>query len=380
MRHIGSVQTEKQAFIVYSYLLSHGIHSTYEVAKDEVTLWIFEEDELERAKELLNEYKDNPNDPKFAKVEFPPTPPPPPDLIAEEREGNQEKYLKEEQPRKKRSYPLTFFVIGICILLYIWNTAQQFTQIKEDGRVATKIGMTKVQQDLMFDYPPLNQKVDALLEQHVLQPYKELKDVPSTVLAPFKKAEKIPNWRGVLSIILRKFGKIPADEPVDGPLFTKIREGELWRLFTPCLLHGGLLHILFNMAWAWVLMRQIEERLPIWKHATLILLIGIISNVAQYFISGPYFLGYSGVVVGLVGFIWARQKLAPWEGYPLHRSTFIFIVIFVLAMFALELFSLLSSLIFAKELSANIANTAHIVGGIIGYLLGRIPFFARSSP
>jgi GlpG protein len=121
----------------------------------------------------------------------------------------------------------------------------------------------------------------------------------------------------------------------------------------------------------------VEERLSRFKLLFFILIVGVGSNVAQYLISGPYFLGFSGVVVGLVGFIWARQKLAPWEGYPLNRTTFIFVAIFVLGMFALEIISLLTAVIFAKELSANIANTAHIVGGLVGYLLGRTTFFSR---
>ncbi len=175
------------------------------------------------------------------------------------------------------------------------------------------------------------------------------------------------------------FKKTPAPATLDGPLFTKIREGEVWRLFTPCLLHAGILHILFNMAWAWLLIKQVEQRLSKWKTLILILLIGIVANFAQYFVSGPYFLGFSGVVVGLVGFIWVRQKIAPWEGYPLQKSTFLFILIFVIAMFALEIFSLVSAAITAKEISANIANTAHIIGGITGALFGRLPFFSRGS-
>ena len=43
------------------------------------------------------------------------------------------------------------------------------------------------------------------------------------------------------------------------PLFEKIRQGELWRLFTPCILHRDFLHILFNMIWVWILVKQIEE-------------------------------------------------------------------------------------------------------------------------
>ena len=76
----------------------------------------------------------------------------------------------------------------------------------------------------------------------------------------------------------------------------------------------------FNMAWLWYLGRQIEQRAGSVRMLLMILVVGIIANVAQYLMSGPYFLGFSGVVVGMVGFIWVRQRVAPWEGYPLPRG------------------------------------------------------------
>ena len=32
--------------------------------------------------------------------------------------------------------------------------------------------------------------------------------------------------------------------------------------------------------------------------------------------------------MGMAGFIWMRQRKAPWEGYPLHPSTFSFLGLF----------------------------------------------------
>ena len=116
---------------------------------------------------------------------------------------------------------------------------------------------------------------------------------------------------------------------------------------------------------------------PLVENGDLILLVGIASNTAQYLISGPSFIGFSGVIVGMAGFIWMRQHSAPWEGYPLSRATFFFLLLFVLSMavlgflvFALNLFSIL-------EITPVIANTAHIIGGVTGIVLGRFSFFAR---
>lgn len=249
--------------------------------------------------------------------------------------------------------------------------------LKADGKLGLQLGMTPIQQVLMFDYPKSNQEVNELLEKYSLKSYKDFEALPKNEWEQFKKAQEIPTWKGVLSSFVYWAKKKQQPQSDRGPLFEKIREGEVWRLFSPCLMHGGLLHILFNMAWAWILLKPVEERLSLGKAVLLILLIGIVANLAQYFVSGPYFLGFSGVVCGLVGYIWVRQKIAPWEGYPIHRSTFLFVLIFVGAMFALELISLGMAIFNSKEISANIANTAHIIGGLTGALLARIPFFSR---
>jgi GlpG protein len=106
-------------------------------------------------------------------------------------------------------------------------------------------------------------------------------------------------------------------------------------------------------------------------------LLGVISNVAQYLMSGPYFVGFSGIVVGLAVFIWARQQNAPWEGYPLPRSTFLFLLLFVAAMMLLDLLSFLLQLFQLTTLPLTIANTAHVVGGLAGLALGKWNFFSK---
>ncbi len=376
MRLIGNVKNEKQAFLFYSFLLTEGIHCTYEVDKDQqknvVLIWVYEEDQIERAEGYLEAFKANPADPKFAKVEFPESPPVPPDHIAESKKKElEEKKTWKDHPRKIKSHPLTSFIIFLCVFLYMVTVAQQVKLAQTGGELALLLGFTPIQKELMFDYPASNQKVDQLLEEYPLKEYKTLDQLPAAEKKQFTEAQNIPTWKGVMA----RFSKKPA--AAQGPRFTKIKEGDYWRLFSPALLHGGVLHILFNMAWVWILLPQIEARLSKWKVCILILLIGIIANLAQYLVSGPYFLGFSGVVVGLVGFIWVRQKLAPWEGYPLQKTTILFIAVYIAALFGLEIFSAVKNAVSTSPLSSNIANTAHIIGGLIGALLAFCPFFSR---
>jgi len=394
MRLIGTVDTEKQAFTFYSVLLKEGIHATYEPfqdpeeKKERLRIWIYEEDEVDHAIEMLEKYMANPDSPEYSDIQMPAAPPEPPNLTMDQQQEGEQK--KEEQiarpwqkraapspPKKKRSYPITYGLILLCVFLYILNGMQQVKMLKADGRLGLQLGLTPIQQTLMFDYPAAKKKVDSLLEKYSIESAKQLDALPKDQWNQFQQAIDMPTWKGGLPYLISWIKKIPP--PASGPLFEEIREGEVWRLFTPCLLHGGLLHILFNMAWAWILLRPVEERLSFIKLILLVLIIGIVANVAQYFVSGPMFLGFSGVICGLVGFIWVRQKVAPWEGYPIQKSTFIFVLVFIGAMFALELFTLGMAIFSSQEISVNIANTAHIIGGLTGALLGRVPFFARSN-
>lgn len=389
MRIIGSVENEKQAFVFYSFLSQVGVHSTYEpytdpeTKKEEIRIWVYEEDAVEQAIQWLAEYKSNPQDPKFASIPLPFTPPQPPDLIAERKREEQPGTWKNPVRMKKATQsamaqtPLTFFIVFLCSLLFIMNSFQEIQIKDQEGPVAVELMMTPLDQALLFDYPAANQAIDKLFQENPQKSAESLGALPVDFAAQLQQIKEMPTWSGAVGLLLKKMKGNPIDADLQAPLFTKIREGEFWRLFTPSLMHGGILHILFNMAWAWLLLKAIEGRLKRWKLALIVLIIGVVSNVAQYLMSGPLFLGFSGVVVGLVGFIWMRQRVAPWEGYPLHRSTIVFVLIFVLGMLVIDLIAFAVVGFGLTENTIQIANTGHIVGGLTGILLGRIPLFSR---
>jgi len=128
----------------------------------------------------------------------------------------------------------------------------------------------------------------------------------------------------------------------------EIRHGELWRLFTPMFVHFGVMHIFFNMLWLLDLGTMVERRQGTRVLAALVLVIAGLSNVAQYLVSGPSFGGMSGMVYGLIGYIWLRGKFDPASGLFLHSTT----VTMALIWFFLCLFQLIP----------NVANTVHAVG------------------
>jgi GlpG protein len=101
----------------------------------------------------------------------------------------------------------------------------------------------------------------------------------------------------------------------------EILHGQIWRLVTPAFLHAGLIHILFNMLWLKDLGSLIESRLGSLQLLLMVLGLAIFSNLVQYFWAGPSFLGMSGVVYGLFGYIWIRGRYDTASGLFVHPTT-----------------------------------------------------------
>ncbi|MEO6035113.1 MAG: rhomboid family intramembrane serine protease, partial [Verrucomicrobiota bacterium] len=142
----------------------------------------------------------------------------------------------------------------------------------------------------------------------------------------------------------------------------EIFHGQVWRLFTPMFIHFGFVHIFFNMLWLRDLGSMIESRESSSRLIFLVLLAAGGSNFAQYAITipafpalsggSPSFGGMSGVIYGLLGYIWVRGKLDPASGLILQKFT----VTMMLAWLVLCMTGLLGS----------IANLAHFFGLLIG--------------
>lgn len=386
MRLIGEIKEEKEAYAFYSILAKNGIDSSYEAhvnsenQEKSFSIWVYEEDRIEEASALLERFKLNPGDPEFQNGKVPPPPPPASPLKEDVRREDplQFKVKVRVRPKRPLGHPLSNLFILICVALYFWNNFQESQIIKEKGAVAMQIIMTPLQKKLLFDYPQSMEYLEQLVKEYPLTEVKELKDLPLGAKQLIAKSEETPTWKGLFGLLLHFPGR-GWSFVKQIPLFEKIREGEIWRLISPTFLHRDFLHILFNMAWLWILGAQIEERTNKLKMLLFVVIVAVVSNIAQYVMSGPFFLGFSGVVVGMVGFIWMRQRIAPWEGYPLNKPTVIFILLFVLAMFILEVVAAVLQLLAITDMSPNIANTAHIIGGLVGMGLGRLSLFSRKQ-
>jgi GlpG protein len=136
----------------------------------------------------------------------------------------------------------------------------------------------------------------------------------------------------------------------------EIMNWQLWRLFTPMFIHYGIIHLVFNMMWLWDLGNMVEDRKGTLFLAIFILFVSGSSNWAQYQVSGPGFGGMSGVVYGLLGYIWMKGKYDPGSRLALHKTT--------VAMMIGWYFLCLSGLV------GHIANMAHTVGLVVGIAWG----------
>ncbi|MBT6462394.1 MAG: rhomboid family intramembrane serine protease [Opitutae bacterium] len=137
--------------------------------------------------------------------------------------------------------------------------------------------------------------------------------------------------------------------------FSKVLQGELWRLVTPIFVHFGLLHVLFNMLWLFDLGGMIERRRGSLFLFLFVVIVAVSSNFCQYLLSGPNFGGMSGVVYALFGYIWMKGKFDPADGLALHPNTIVLMLVF----FALGFSGLMP-----------IANGCHSVGLLVGTLWG----------
>ena len=139
---------------------------------------------------------------------------------------------------------------------------------------------------------------------------------------------------------------------------------EWWRLITPTFLHFSLTHLIFNCLWIYILGSKIEVMDGKALFLVLFLISGLSSNLGQYFLTDDYlFGGLSGAVYGLLGYCFILDLDNRGQRYDLPNALYIFMFIWLLVGFTglLKIFGF-----------GNVANIAHLVGMIAGFIFGLI--------
>ncbi len=150
-----------------------------------------------------------------------------------------------------------------------------------------------------------------------------------------------------------------------GPLTVS---GQWWRLLTCVFIHGGLLHIGFNMWCLWSLGRLAESVYGHWTFAAVYLITGLAASLASL-IWNPAILsvGASGAIFGIAGALIASFYLGE---FSLPRAalagTLRSVVVFV------------GYNLFFGAVIARTDNAAHVGGLLMGLLLGAL--IAKAAP
>lgn len=159
----------------------------------------------------------------------------------------------------------------------------------------------------------------------------------------------------ILGLCLLVYGWQQLDWRASSGALQLTEPAQLWRWFTPMLLHFSLTHIVFNLAWWFYLGRQLEQRLGAAVLINITLSAALVSNAAQYVVVGPNFGGMSGVVYALLGYCWLAGQLNPRQQLGISNGLAGFMLLWLL-------------LGFMDVLWVSMANWAHLGGLVTGLL------------
>jgi GlpG protein len=308
MRQIGTLSKESDAQRLAAYLQTQGIAASVEPDEAERwAIWVREEDQRERAQREFEAFLAQPDDPRFQLPEQPP------EEARPRRPGRLKGLTRRPAPRKRATWarnprvlrPRPKVTLGLILLSIIVTFSSWFVQVRSDT-----LGFAFV---------------------------RELRYVD-----------------------IERFVKAGAHDP-----FLSIWDGEIWRLFTPIFLHFDWQHILFNMVLFYYLGSQIERIRGPLRFGLIVAATALVSNTAQAYFSSPNFGGMSGVVYGLLGYVWMKTTYEPEAGYVLDPLMFVV----ALAWFFLCLFNAFED--------QHIANFAHAGGLLCGIALGIAPLARR---
>jgi GlpG protein len=331
MRQLATLPNADAAQTLADHLQTLQIETRLEKLPDGAAVWVCDEDRMPQARKELADFTSNPADPRFATAR---------QAAAtlrrrREREAEAEDAAPSARPQTEttpRPGPWTYGLIAASVLVFIAHTGYL---IQANGGITSPAAFK-----ILFGQAP------AL-------------DVNTS---PVQQALSIAS-----------FNVAPAGDHLryEWSWLQDVRGGEVWRLATPIFLHFGLFHLLFNMVVLQQFGALIEARRGAWRYLALILITAVASNVAQYYLrvtwenggfsvqANPAFGGMSGVLYGLFGYLWMKSRYEPALGLTLNPR----IVVLMIAW----LFVCISGVM------GPVANTAHLVGLLVGVVIGAAP-------
>lgn len=310
MRQIGALTDERQAQKLVDYLVSLGIASNADAETGSWLVWVRDEDRVAEARTILEAFQQNPQDTIYQ------------DASAKAQVVRREEAKKRELARR-----------NWVDMRNHWNGGIARRTPVVTALIVLSIGIAIITQFARFNPDP-----------HATVHYLTFSDTSKKMI-------------------------LDPMEEVEFDAFAQLRQGQIWRLVTPVFVHFTALHLAFNMYMLYVLGSPIETRRGRWRFLVIFLTLAALSNFAQAWVSvqypesswggSPLFGGMSGVVYGLLGYLWMKALYDPGAGLSINPQTVYFLLFWLVLCFT--------------GLVGNIANTAHTAGLIVGMAIGYAP-------
>lgn len=267
MRQIGTLLKEKEANRLAAFLVTQGIAAHAELDEDAWLIWVRDENHLDQAREILEQFRFDPNDRRY-------------DGAERAAEAIQRKQLERTIEAQKN-------------LVDVKNRWQQPT-VRDAPLVMTMIILSVV----------------------------------VTMAGSFGQATK--GTGGMVNRQLYFCTQVSFVRAEGNPL-ADVAKGELWRAITPIFIHLSLIHLVFNMIWFFQFGALVEKRRGTVRLALLVLSVAILSCIAQAIAPAqwggtPMFGGMSGVVYGLFGYIWMKSLFDPGAGMLMPQINVIVLI------------------------------------------------------
>ena len=141
-------------------------------------------------------------------------------------------------------------------------------------------------------------------------------------------------------------------------------EGGIWQLVTAMFLHGGLMHLIFNMYALYIFGKPLEYRWGKKGFLLFYLTTGILANVFTvciYFLSGQSvtMVGASGAIFGV---------LLAFAAYYPDVTLYLYFALPIKTKWAIVLFAVLSLVFQMTGTMGGIGHMTHLFGFVAGYL------------
>ena len=311
MRELTTLNSQREAERLAGYLVTQSIPSSVEEEDDQWVIWVVNDDDRETAQKALEAFRQNPADNRYDTA-----------LVHARTLAKQESDARKTSHRRQVNFaerwnrrwwythPATSVLIGISLLVSVICT--DWGNFRRDG-----MGLPAL--CTHFESPILKRLF--ILETVRIDP---------------------SSWQVLTP-------------------FVPVLKGDFWRPVTPIFIHFGILHLLFNMIWMYQLAALVEFARGTRRYLILVFILAVTSNLGECYWSlwharFPLFGGMSGVVFGMIGYVWIKGKTQPHEGLTLRPDTVVYSFLW--------LFLCMGGVV------GHVANAAHLVGLIVGIVLG----------